>query len=428
MDLRINKIKGLQGELELPGDKSISHRAAIIGAMSSGKTTATGFLNTGDCLSTLRCLSELGIKIEGIGGEKLAIHGRGLHGFKEPEDILDAGNSATTARLVTGLLSGQDFFSTVTGDDSLRQRPMNRVTDPLVRMGASIWGRDKASRLPLAIRGGRLSGIRYTSSIASAQIKSALIIAGLLADGETTITEPHLSRDHTERMLRFMGVDISIKGLLISVQGGSQPKAMDVDIPADISSAAFFIAGALITGDSELTIRQVGVNQTRTGMIDVLKDMGADILFDRMSMKCQESRADIIVKSGRLKNARISGDIIPRLIDEIPVLAVVATQAEGQTIFDDIGELRVKETDRIKAIVDGLQKMGADVKEIDDGFIVKGPTPLKGCQVESYGDHRIAMAMATAGLVADGETTIRGAECMQVSFPGFEKVLQRAAK
>ncbi len=428
MNLNVSKINGLRGELQLPGDKSISHRAAILGALSSGKTTATGFLNTGDCLSTLRCLSELGVKIEGIGGETLIIHGRGLHGFSEPEDILDAGNSATTARLLAGLLSGQDFFSVMTGDDSLRQRPMNRVTDPLIRMGASIWGRQKANKLPLAIRGGKLSGIRYSSSVASAQIKSSLMIAGMLAEGETTITEPHLSRDHTERMLRYMGVDVSQTGLLIKIDGGSQPKAADIDIPADISSASFFIAAALITPDSSLTLKQVGVNQTRTGVMDVLKSMGADLAFDRMSMKCQESRSDIIVRSSRLKNARISGDIVPRLIDEIPVLAVVATQAEGRTIFDDIGELRVKETDRIKAIVAELKKMGADVEERENGFEVQGPTVLKGCEVESYGDHRIAMALAVAGLVASGETTVRGAECIKVSFPGFEKVLKSVAE
>lgn len=426
MDLKVSKVNGLRGELELPGDKSISHRAAIFGALSNGKTTAKGFLNTGDCLSTVRCLSELGIKIEGVGGETLSIHGRGLHGFSEPEDILDAGNSATTARLLLGLLSGQEFFSTITGDDSLRQRPMSRVTDPLIRMGASIWGRNKASKLPLAVRGDKLSGIRYSSSVASAQIKSALMIAGLLADGETTITEPHVSRDHTERMLRFMGVEVAQTGLLLTIQGGSQPKAVDIEIPADISSAAFFIAGALITPDSELTLKQVGVNQTRTGMIDVLKDMGADLAFDKMSMKCQESRSDLIVRSSTLKNAKISGDIVPRLIDEIPVIAVVATQAEGTTMFDDVGELRIKETDRIRAMVTELKKMGADIAEKDEGFDVKGPTPLKGCEVESYGDHRIAMSLAVAALVAEGETTVRGAECIKVSFPGFEKVLKSA--
>ncbi len=423
MVYKVSSVNGLKGSIDLPGDKSISHRAAILGAIAKGKTEANGFLATGDCLSTLRCLAALGVEIEGVGGEKLVISGNGLKGLKEPGDVIDAGNSGTTARLLAGLLAGQEFFSIITGDDSLRQRPMDRIISPLTKMGADIKGRRDRQNLPIAINGQQLTGVEYVSPVASAQVKSSILLAGLQAKGITKVVEPHQSRDHTERMLRLMGAKPEIGDASVAIAGGQELDAAKIDIPADFSSAAFLIGGAVITPKSSLLIRQVGMNVTRTGMLDVLRSMGADLTFDNMSIRSQEARADVIINSSELRGVRVSGDIVPRLIDEIPTLAVIATQAEGETIFEDIGELRVKETDRIKAIVDNLVKLGATAEEFDDGFAVTGPTDLKGGVVKSYGDHRIAMAMAIAGLIGKRKTTIKDAKCIQISFPDFEKVL-----
>ncbi len=423
MTLTVEPAGGLKGELDLPGDKSISHRAVILGAVADGATTVRNFLNTGDCLSTIRCLTDLGVAVDGVGGQVVTIQGRGLESLSEPRDVLDAGNSATTARFLTGLLSGQNFFSCLSGDDSLKERPMGRVTEPLRAMGARITGRDDGRKLPLAIQGTGLKAIEYKTPVASAQIKSALLLAGLYADGVMTVTEPGLSRDHTERLMEVMGADIKTGANTVSVTGGKGLKGVTVDVPADMSSAAFLIVAALITRASSLRLRQVGMNTTRIGLLDALKNMGATITYEAMSMKQREPRADIIVESSRLKGTRIGAELVPRLIDELPVLAVAATQAEGETVIKGAAELRVKETDRISAIVGNLKKMGADIKETKDGMIIKGPVGLKGAVVDSFGDHRIAMAMAVAGLVASGQTVIEDDSCIDISFPGFERVL-----
>lgn len=423
MTLSIMPAKGLKGELLLPGDKSISHRAAILGAIADGETVIRHFLNTGDCLSTVRCLVELGVAVDGIGADTVTVHGRGRDGLCEPGDFLDAGNSATTARLMTGLLAGQNFFSGISGDESLRTRPMKRVTEPLNAMGAQVYGREDGDKLPLAIKGSPLRGIDYKTPVASAQIKSAILLAGLFAEGKTSVTEPGLSRDHTERMLEVMGADIKTADNKVTVTGGGALKGITVDVPADMSSAAFFIIAALITAASSIRLKQVGMNNARIGLLDALKNMGAEITYEGMTMKQREPRADIIVKSSALKAAAVSPELIPRLIDELPVLAVAATQAEGLTVIRGAGELRIKETDRITATVKNLRSMGADIKETKDGMTITGPTKLMGAEVESFGDHRIAMAMAVAGLVADGETVIDDDECIDISFPGFIKVL-----
>ncbi len=423
MTLTVQSADGLRGELGLPGDKSISHRAVILGAIADGDTTVKNFLNTGDCLSTVRCLTDLGVPVDGVGGHVVVIRGRGPTSLSEPRDVLDAGNSATTARLLTGLLAGQNFFACLTGDDSLRERPMGRVTEPLGLMGARISGREGGQKLPLAIQGSVLKATEYTTPVASAQIKSALLLAGLFADGVTTVKEPRLSRDHTERLLEVMGADIETGENTVSVTGGRTLKGITVDVPADMSSAAFFIVAALITRESSLRLRQVGTNTTRIGLLDALKNMGAAITYDAMSMKQREPRADIVIESSKLKGTRIGPEFVPRLIDELPVLAVAATQAEGETVIKGAAELRVKETDRISAIVANLKKMGADIVETKDGMVIKGPVKLEGAVVESFGDHRVAMAMAVAGLVAAGKTVIEDDACIDISFPGFEKVL-----
>lgn len=424
MTLTVTKANGLKGELTLPGDKSISHRAVILGAIADGDTTVINFLNTGDCLSTIRCLTDLGVAVDGVGGQVVTIRGRGLASLKEPRDVLDAGNSATTARLLTGLLAGQPFFSCLSGDDSLRERPMGRVTEPLNAMGARISGREGGQRLPLAIDGHPLESIEYTTQIASAQIKSAILLAGLYTDGVTTVTEPILSRDHTERLMEVMGAGIETGENSVRITGGQGLKGVTVDVPADMSSAAFFVVAALITRASSLRVKQVGTNTARIGLLDALKNMGADITYDAMSMKQREPRADIIVTSSRLNGTRIGPELVPRLIDELPVLAVAATQAEGKTVITGASELRVKETDRISAVVGNLKKMGADIVETEDGMIIKGPVELKGAAVKSYGDHRVAMAMVVAGLVAVGQTVLDDEACIDVSFPGFERVLK----
>lgn len=423
MTLKILPAKGLRGSLSLPGDKSISHRAALLGAIARGDTVINNFLNTGDCLSTVRCLNELGVAVDGIGGDTVTIHGRGPNGLNEPEDILDAGNSATTARLLTGLLAGQNLFSVISGDESLRQRPMKRITEPLREMGAEICGREDGDKLPLAVKGTKLKGIDYITPVASAQIKSAVLLAGLFAEGKTSVTEPGMSRDHTERLLEVMGANISVEGNRAILTGGTTLKGVVVDVPADISSAAFFIIAALIMKSSSVRLKQVGMNTARIGLLDVLKKMGADITYDDMTMKQREPRADIIVETSSLKATEVGPELVPRLIDELPVLAVAATQAEGLTVIRGAGELRVKETDRISATVKNLRKMGADIRETEDGMKVTGPTKLKGAALQSLGDHRIAMAMAVAGLVADGETVIDDEACIDISFPGFIKVL-----
>ncbi|MBC7961973.1 MAG: 3-phosphoshikimate 1-carboxyvinyltransferase [Steroidobacteraceae bacterium] len=416
----------LGGELTVPGDKSISHRSIMLGAIANGVTTVRGFLRGEDNMSTMHAFRAMGVKIDDD-GETIAIHGRGLHGLQEPGDVLDCGNSGTTIRLITGLLSGQSFFSVVTGDQYLRKRPMKRVVEPLTRMGARIQGRHQGSLAPLAISGGGLSAIDYHSPVSSAQIKSSIMLAGLYADGETTVREPSLSRDHSERMFRLFGASLVRFENGVTVHGGAELNAQEVTVPGDISSAAFFIVAALITPGSELLIRNVGINPTRTGVIDILKEMGGDIeLLDERELS-GEPVADILVRSSRLKGTAISGSVVPRAIDEFPVVCVAAACAEGLTSIRDAKELRVKETDRITAMANNLRTLGVVVTETDDGMDITGSERLSGGEVESFGDHRIAMSLAVAALVATDEITILDIDCVATSFPSFFQLLEKVA-
>jgi 3-phosphoshikimate 1-carboxyvinyltransferase len=414
----------LRGEFIPPGDKSISHRAVIIGSLGEGKTEIRGFLNCDDTLSSARTMMMLGVPME-IEENTVRISGRGLFGLSEPEDTIDAGNSGTTARLLTGILSAQGFFSTITGDRYLRARPMERVVKPLTLMGARIWGRDNGKRLPLAIQGSRLSAIRYQLPVASAQVKSALLLAGLYAEGETEIIEPTPTRDHTERMLSYFGADIRRNGTDVRIRSGNTLKGGEILVPADISSAAFFIVAALINPNSEILIKGVGINPQRTGILEILKRMGGNMETLNERDLNGEPVGDIIVRSSTLRSTEIGGEVIPRTIDELPVIAVAACFAEGETVIRDARELRVKETDRIKAMTTELKKLGADIEELDDGMVIRGKETLKGAKCSSWGDHRIAMALAVAGTRASGITEIEDAECVSVSFPGFFDVMRR---
>lgn len=414
----------LKGEVVVPGDKSISHRAIILGSIAEGTTLVKNFLPSQDCLSTLCAMRMMGVEIEHAeGGVEAVVRGRGLYGLTEPEEVIDAGNSGTTARLLTGLLSAQSFFSVLTGDQYLRRRPMGRVVAPLREMGASIWGRRNGERLPLAIKGSRLRGIRYSPPQASAQVKTALLLAGIYADGETAVDEPIPTRDHTERMMRHLGVDITMEGTSIVVRGGSSFRGGEILVPGDISSASFFIVAALINPGSEVVIRDVGVNPLRIGVIDILRDMGGRIDIVNEREVCGEPVADVVARSSPLRGVDVGGALIPRAIDELPVVAVAACFAEGITVIEDAGELRVKETDRISAMTSELRRLGADVVETDDGMIIRGGKPLRGAYCSSWGDHRVAMAVAVAATAADGETTIENASVVSISFPGFFRKL-----
>ncbi|MGH7807673.1 MAG: 3-phosphoshikimate 1-carboxyvinyltransferase [Thermodesulfobacteriota bacterium] len=414
----------LKGEFSPPGDKSISHRAVIIGSLAEGTTTVKGFLSCDDTLSSAKAMMMLGVPVE-IEEDRVEIKGKGLFGLNEPEDTIDAGNSGTTARLMSGLLSAQGFFSTITGDKYLRARPMERVVKPLAKMGARIWGRDGGKRLPLAIQGNRLSGIQYRLPVPSAQVKSAILLAGLYADGETEVIEPSPTRDHTERMLSYFGIDFEKNGTRVRIKSQKSLKGGELQVPADISSAAFFIVAAVINSNSEVLIKNIGINPHRTGIIEILKQMGGNIEILHERELNGEPVGDILVRASTLKSAEIKSDIIPRAIDELPVIAVAACFAEGETIIKDARELRVKETDRIKAVTTELRKLGAEVEELDDGMIIEGKEMLKGARCSSWGDHRIAMALAVAGTRAKGITEIEDAECVSVSFPGFFDVMKR---
>ncbi len=416
--------KPLTGELTPPGDKSVSHRSLIIGSIASGLTEVRGFLNCEDTISTANAMRKLGVVIE-IKGSEVKIAGKGLSGLSEPEDVIDAGNSGTTTRLLTGLLSAQGFFTAVTGDKYLRARPMKRVVDPLRLMGAKITGREGGNKLPLAIQGGGLQGISYKLPVASAQVKSALLLAGLYSEGETEVIEPEPTRDHTERMLSYFGVKLRRKGNSIRISRQKEFAGRDISVPADLSSAAFFIVWALINPGSELLIRNVGLNPLRTGVIDVLRKMGGNIEITGEREVSGEPVGDILVKSSELHGAVIEGEMIPKAIDELPVIAAAACFAEGETTIRDARELRVKETDRIRAMTAELIKLGARVTEFEDGMSISGGEPLRGARCSSWGDHRIAMAAAVAATRATGETEIEGAECVSVSFPGFFDVLRR---
>jgi len=427
MDFKINPVEGLKGTIEVPGDKSISHRALLLGALAEGKTHVKNFLSAEDCLSTLTCLEKLGVAIEKLSPTELLIEGVGFRGFREPADILNCGNSGTTLRILPGILAGQDFFSVLTGDSSLRKRPMKRIVEPLTQMGAKIWGRDDCNLAPIAIQGGPLQSISHATPVPSAQIKTALLLAALLASGETHIEEKHKSRDHTERMLRFLGAKIDIENNSYRISSGNKLSAGEIDIPGDISSAAFFVIGGLITPNSELSIKNVGINPTRAGLVQLLIDMGANIRQTEDIEKSGEPRADLSIKTTHLRSFQVTEEIVPLIIDELPILAVAATQAEGESVVSGAHELRLKESDRIRAICSELKKFGADITEKPDGFIVNGPTRLRGAVADSFGDHRMAMALAVAGLVADGATTIKNAESVRISFPNFLNLLEEIA-
>ncbi len=417
--------KGLKGEITVPGDKSISHRSVILGSIAAGVTEVKGFLEGEDNLSTLGAFKLMGVKTERPEKDRLVITGNGLDGLKEPSDVIDAGNSGTTARLLTGLLSAAPFFSVITGDSSLRKRPMKRVVEPLSRMGASISGREDGNYLPLAIRGRRLKGISYRTPVASAQLKSALLLAGIYADGETIIEEPEKSRDHTERMLKLFGARVDVQENTVRVGSTKSLKGCKIVVPGDISSAAFFMVGAIITPESELIIRNVGVNLTRTGVIKILRAMGGSIIMRNEREVSGEPVADILVRSSKLQGIEIRGvDLLPA-IDEFPVICVAAAFAEGTTSISGARELRVKESDRIAVMAESLGAVGVKAKEKDDGIMIEGlGSGLLGKgSIKSHGDHRIAMSMAIAALRSEDGVGIEGAECVDVSFPGFFDLL-----
>ncbi|WP_018249011.1 3-phosphoshikimate 1-carboxyvinyltransferase [Orenia marismortui] len=427
MKLKISPKDKLQGKIKVPGDKSISHRAVMLGSLAEGKTEIEGFLTGEDCLSTVKAFQDLGVKIEGVGTENMLVHGVGLHGLKEADNVLDLGNSGTTTRLMLGILSGQDFYTVVTGDDSLRTRPMDRVTVPLSKMGGSFYGRDGANLLPISVLGGSdLKGITYNSPVASAQVKSSLLLAGLYAAGETEVIEPAKSRDHTERMLEYFGADIEVDGLKVKVQGNPKLTAKKVVVPGDISSAAFLMVAAMITENSEIIIENVGLNPTRDGVIEALRKMNGNFELLNEREVNGEPIADIKVKNSQLKGTIIDGNLIPLLIDEIPILAVAASQADGKTIIKDAKELRVKETDRIDAMVKELTRLGVEVKEREDGMEIIGKQEIKGGVVcQSYHDHRIAMSLAVAGLISKDDIEIENSDCINISFPNFKKILDK---
>ncbi len=417
--------RGLGGEITVPGDKSISHRSIMLGSLAQGTTVVRGFLHGEDNHATLNAFRSMGVSIEELPEGILKIHGKGLHGLEEPGDVLDCGNSGTTIRLMTGLLAGQKFFSVLTGDKYLRRRPMKRVLTPLVPMGARIWGRGGGEYAPLAIQGTSLAATSYNSPIASAQVKSAVLLAGLYAEGQTTVREPHLSRDHSERMLTFFGADVQPFDGGVTLTGLPSLEGREVFVPADVSSAAFFMVAALITPGSELLIKNVGINPTRSGIIDILTAMGGQLELQNLREVSGEPVADVLVRSSDLKGIEIGGALVPRAIDEFPVISVAAAFAEGVTTIRDARELRVKETDRIAAMVSELGALGAQVEARDDGMVIHGQEKLSGGKVQSHGDHRIAMSMAIAALRADSEMTIADTGCTATSFPDFWELLQK---
>lgn len=425
--LRVRQAKKISGTVRVPGDKSISHRAVMLGSLAEGTTTIEGFLPGADCLSTISCFRRMGIEIEQA-GDKVTVHGKGWYGLQEPTERLDVGNSGTTIRLMAGILSTQPFHVVLEGDESIAKRPMRRVIGPLRQMGAKIDGRKDGEFTPLSIRGGELHGISYQSPVASAQVKSAILLAGLQAKGVTSVTEPHLSRDHTERMLQAFGVQVVRDGLTVSVEGGQTLRGRAIQVPGDISSAAFLIAAVMMVPGSSLLIEHVGINPSRTGIIDVVKAMGGDLTLLNERVVNEEPIADLLIKHSPLHGIEIAGDIIPRLIDEIPVIAVMATQAKGRTVIRNAAELKVKETDRIATVVSQLSKFGATVSPTDDGMIIEGESQLTGASIDSLGDHRIGMAMAIAGLAAAGETEIANDEAINVSFPGFAALLAQISQ
>lgn len=410
----IQKIKKAAGQIKVPGDKSISHRAVMLGSLANGVTEISGFLKGADCLSTIDCFRKMGIDID-INDENVTVHGNGLRGLKKPDEMLYTGNSGTTTRLLCGILAGQNFDTSITGDASIQKRPMGRVVQPLSMMGSKI----ENEYCPLYITGTKLHGIDYKMPVASAQVKTAIILAGLYADGETVIHEIEKSRDHTELMLSAMGADLTVDNLDITVKPTNDLTAVNVDVPGDISSAAFFLVLGAIMPNSQITVTNVGINPTRTGIIDVLKDMGADITLENVHTSAGETVADITVRSSSLKGTTVGGDIIPRLIDELPIIAVAAVFADGQTVIKDAQELKVKETNRIRAVVDEFNKCGIDITETDDGMIINGGKSIHGADFKTYGDHRMAMSLTVLAQLADGESTLDDSDCACVSYPTF---------
>jgi len=425
--LQIKPAKKLSGEISVQGDKSISHRAVILGSIAEGTTRVTNFLPSEDCIRTIKAFEAMGINIE-MNRNTLIINGKGLNGLTEPNDVMDMRNSGTSARLLCGLLSGQPFFSVMTGDSSLRRRPMKRIAEPLRMMGAAIWGRGGGDFLPMCIKGSETEGITYKLPVASAQVKSAILFAGLYAKGRTSVEEITTSRDHTERMMDYFGINLERKGTTIIVEGGERPSARNVDVPGDISAAAFFMVGASIVSDSDVVIKDVGINPTRTGIIDILMKMGASIEILNQRKMGAEPAGDIRIKSALLKGVEIKGDIIPRCVDELPVICIAAAVAEGETVIKDASELRVKESDRIAVMAECLSRVGVEVETYPDGIRIKGGRGFKGTVCNSHGDHRIAMSMAIAGLITEGEMTIEDTECINTSFPEFEETLRKLVK
>ncbi len=412
----------LKGEVTVPGDKSISHRAVMFGSLSKGTTEVTHFLQGADCLSTIDCFRRLGIEIENT-PEKILIHGKGLHGLTPSPAMLDVGNSGTTTRLISGILAGQPFETTLNGDESIQTRPMKRIMEPLSLMGADITSLRGNDCAPLRIAGAPLHGIHYHSKVASAQVKSCILLAGLYADGITSVTEPSVSRNHTELMLRGFGADVICEGKTASIHPGQELFGQKIEVPGDISSAAYFIAAGLIVPGSEILVKNVGINPTRDGLIRVCQAMGADITLLNKQENGGEQVADILVRHSSLNAATIEGEIIPTLIDEIPMIAVMACFAKGTTVIKDAAELKVKESDRIAVMVDNLSRMGAKITATDDGMIIEGGHPLHGAEIDSHLDHRIAMSFAIAALASEGETTIKDADCVKISYPNFYKDL-----
>ena len=419
-----HKSHPLKGEITVPGDKSISHRGIMLGALANGTTSITNFLKGADCLSTISCFQKMGIEIEETENEIL-VHGKGLHGLSAPKEILDAGNSGTTTRLISGILAGQNFSCDLTCDASIQKRPMKRIMTPLSMMGADITSVHNNGCAPLHIKGAPLKGISYQSPVASAQVKSCVLFAGLYADGKTSVTEPFLSRNHSELMLSSFGASVQTCGTTATIEPEPVLTAQKVEVPGDISSAAFFIAAGLLIPGSELLIKNVGINPTRDGILRVCKQMGANLELLNTRTQCGEPVADILVKHSELNGTVIEGDLIPTLIDELPVIAVMAACANGETIIRNAEELKVKESNRLEIIVHHLSEMGCDITGTEDGMIIRGGKPLHGAVLDSHLDHRIAMSFAVAGLVADGETEITNADCVNISYPGFYRDLLR---
>lgn len=425
-----SQVTPLTGELYVPGDKSISHRAIMLASLAKGTSEITHFLNGADCLSTIDCFRKMGVAIDFINepkdaeqGLRVRITGRGLHGLQKPSCMLDAGNSGTTTRLISGILSGQRFPTTLTGDASIQKRPMKRIMEPLTQMGASISSLNGNGCAPLEINGHSLHGIHYHSPIASAQVKSAILLAGLYADGATSVSEPALSRNHTEIMLRSFGADVKSEGLTATLMPGSLLEARRIDVPGDISSAAYFLAAATLVPGSLLLLKNVGINPTRDGFLRAARAMGASFSLEKTGRDDGEDAADILVSHAPLHGTTIGGELIPTLIDEIPILAIMAAFAKGTTVIRDAAELRVKESDRIAVMVENLRAMGCDIEATADGMIIRGGKPLHGAQIDSHGDHRIAMSFTIASLLAEGDVHILEKECVHISYPRFYRDL-----